>query len=49
LSDFKDHGATPVLAAVIAKLRQNAVIGAALEAVPSHDSKATTDGQHTVK
>jgi 3-hydroxyisobutyrate dehydrogenase-like beta-hydroxyacid dehydrogenase len=47
LSDFKDDTATPTLAAVIAKLRHDATIDAALEAASSHHSDATTDGEQS--
>jgi hypothetical protein len=44
LADFKEHAATPALAAVITRLRQNPTICGALETMPSHASEGTTDG-----
>ena len=49
LLDFKEQAATPALAAVLAKLRQNATVSSALEAMSSHRSEATIDGQRTLK
>jgi hypothetical protein len=49
LLDFKGQTATPALPAVVAKVRQNATIGSAVEAVSSHRGESTIHSQRTLK
>jgi len=45
LRDFKEQAATPALPTVLAKVRQHATIGSALDAVSSHRGESTIDSQ----
>jgi len=45
LLDFKEQATTPALPAVLAKVRQNATIDSALDAVSSHRGESTIDSR----